>query len=337
MTSVDSEGHRQPNVPQEGGPPPGPPSLKRQGTNWNLIGEWFTAFIAFFAIAAVVLIFIFLFREASPILFDAVIRAEVTLGSMFQWQGISDMINYWQPVSDEPRYGIWPLIAATLKISLLAVALALPVGLMAAIYSAEFAPRALREIIKPVVELLAGIPSVVLGFFALMILANWLQALFGWDYRLNSALAAIALSIMVIPILFSVAEDALLAVPQNLREASAALGATRIQTAFRTVVPAALPGLFGAVVLSVGRVIGETMVVLMVAGNAAIFNFNVFDPARTLSATIASEMAEVVTGSPHYTVLFVLGVVLLIMTSFLNGISDWVMTRFMRKLHGKAR
>jgi phosphate transport system permease protein len=316
-----------------------PPLLKRHKLQWNLVGEWTITAISFLAIAFIVLIFFFVFREASPIFYEAETRDEVTLQTMFVPQEYDEAVgreSRWAPVSLEPKYGIWPLITATLKISFMAVLLALPVGLLGAVYSAEFAPRRVREVLKPAVELLAGIPSVVLGFFALIVMASWLQNLFGWDFRLNAFLAAVALSVAVLPIIFSVSEDALLSVPKSIREASAALGATQVQTAFRTVVPAALPGLFGAVVLAVGRVIGETMVVLMASGNAAVLSLSILDPARTLSATIAAEMAEVVTGSPHYQVLFLLGIVLLLFTSFFNWIGDFVMHRFMRKLHGST-
>lgn len=311
--------------------------LPRQGWKWGRSLEWGLTLTASLTIAAIVLIFVFVFKEALPLLTDPEVHEEVSLETMFVPQVYDPEIgaeSVWQPVSDTPKYGIWPLIVATLKISFLAVFIALPIGLLSAIFSSEFAPRRIREVIKPAVEILAGIPSVVLGFFALMVLATWLQDLFGWDYRLNSLVAAVALSIAVIPIIYSVSEDALIAVPKALREASAALGATPIQTTFRAVIPAALPGLFGAVVLAIGRVVGETMVVLMASGNAAILSWSPFDSARTISASIAAEMAEVVHGSPHYHVLFFLGIVLLIFTTVFNWVGDFVMHRFLCKVRG---
>ncbi len=311
----------------------------QRGFDWSRILEMLIQLLSFVAIGAVVLIFVFIFREASPLIFDEKTHEEVSLKSMFvplEHYEDEGRESVWQPVSDTPKYGIWPLIVATLKISLLSVLMAFPIGFLGAVYSAEFAPPKVREALKPAVEMLAGIPSVVIGFFALVVLASWLQNVFGWDYRLNSFVAAVAMTIAVIPIIFTVSEDALMSVPESIREASAALGATRLQTAFRTVVPAALPGIFGAVVLGVGRVIGETMVVLMAAGNAAILSWTPLDPARTLSASIAAEMAEVVVGSPHYNVLFLLGIVLLLFTSFFNWTGDWAMNLFLKRVHGRS-
>src|SRR5262249_2986298 len=154
------------------------------------------------------------------------------------------------------------------KVTLVAMLLAVPLALAAALYTAEFAPRSVREWIKPIIELLAGIPSVVLGFFALMILASWLQSLFGFAFRLNAITAGIGLALTIIPVIYTVTEDALNAVPHHYREASLALGASRAQTALRVVLPAASPGIGAAMILGFGRAIGETMIVLMVSGNA---------------------------------------------------------------------
>lgn len=312
-------------------------NLRKPRFQWSVFAEYGIVAVSSVAILAVILIFVFVFREASPLLFDAKAQEEVSLNTMFVPQVFDEEegpASVWQPVSDTPKYGVWPLVTATLKVSLLSVLIAFPIGFLGAIFSAEFAPRRVREFIKPAVEMLAGIPSVVIGFFALLVLATWLQELTDWDYRLNAMVASLAMSIAVIPIIYTVCEDALMAVPKSIREASLALGATKLQTAFRTVVPAALPGIFGAVVLGVGRVIGETMVVLMAAGNAAVNSLSPLDPVRTLSASIAAEMAEVVSGSPHYNVLFVLGILLLLFTSAFNWLGDFIMTRFLRKVHG---
>lgn len=312
-------------------------SLKKPRFQWTVVAEYGITAVSSIAIFAVVLIFVFIFREASPLLFEPKVHAEVSVETMFVPQVFEEgepAQSVWQPVSDVPKYGIWPLVTATLKVSLLSVLIAFPIGFLGAIFSAEFAPRRLRETIKPAVEMLAGIPSVVIGFFALLVLASWLQDIFDWDYRLNALVAAMAMAIAVIPIIYTVCEDALMAVPKSIREASLALGATKLQTALRTVVPAALPGIFGAIVLGVGRVIGETMVVLMAAGNAALNSWSALDPVRTLSASIAAEMAEVVVGSPHYNVLFFLGIMLLLFTSAFNWLGDWIMSRFLRRVHG---
>jgi phosphate transport system permease protein len=168
------------------------------------------------------------------------------------------------PVSTEPKYSLMPLLMGTLKVTIIAMIFSVPISLAAAIYTAEFASKWMRETIKPVVELLAGFPSVVLGFFALIVLASWIQDIFGFDFRLNALVAGLALSLAVVPIIFTVCEDALSAVPRKLREASWALGATRAETTLRVVLPAALPGIFAGIVLGFGRAIGETMIVLMV-------------------------------------------------------------------------
>ena len=210
-----------------------------------------------------------------------------------------------------PKYSLMPLFLGTLKVTIIAMLFAVPLALAAAIYTAEFAPGWVREVIKPAVEMLAGFPSVVLGFFALIVLATWLQDAFDFDYRLNAVNSGIALALAVIPIVYTVCEDALGAVPRKLREASMALGATRAETTLRIVLPAALPGIFAGIVLGFGRAMGETMIVLMASGNAAITSWSFTESVRTVSASIAAELAEVVFGSPHYRVLFFLGLLLL--------------------------
>ena len=213
---------------------------------------------------------------------------------------------------------------------------AIPLGVGAAIYSAEFASRRYREIAKPAIELLSGIPSVVLGFFALVVMATALQNLFGYTYRLNAFNAGVALGLAVIPIVFTVAEDAMTAVPNRLREAALALGANRWQVSMTVVLPAALPGIAAGAVLGFGRAIGETMIVLMASGNAALVSASAFDSVRTISATIAAEMGEVVFGSIHYNVLFFLGTLLFVFTFSINLGGDIVLARLKRKMQGKG-
>jgi phosphate transport system permease protein len=229
-----------------------------------------------------------------------------------------------------------PLFVGTLKVTLVALLFAVPFGIAAAIYTSEFAPRRLRETLKPGIELLAGMPSVVLGFFGLMVLATWLQDSFGFTYRLNAAVAGIAMALAVVPVIYTVSEDALTAVPRSYREASYALGATPWETAFKVVLPAAAPGVLAAVVLGFGRSIGETMIVLMASGNAAITSWSLGESVRTLSATIAAEMGEVVFGDPHYTVLFFIGVELFVFTFVLNGIASHAVRRLVRRMTGGA-
>ena len=289
---------------------------------------------AFLVIAALVLIFVFVAKEAIPLLTSAEVHKEVTPWTMLRPQESGEQV--WQPVGEKPKYSVPPLVVGTLKVTIVALLIAIPLAILAAIFASEFAPQQLRELVKPVVELLAGIPSVVIGFFALMVLASWLQDAFGFTFRLNAITAGIGLSLAVIPIVFTVAEDALSAVPQAFRDGSMALGANRWQTAWRVVLPAAMPGVFAACVLGFGRAIGETMIVLMASGNAAMMSFNPAESFRSFSATIAAELGEVVYGSAHYHVLFFIGAFLFVITFFLNLAGHWYVGRLRARLEGKT-
>jgi phosphate transport system permease protein len=287
---------------------------------------------AFIVMAALALIFVFVGKEALPLLTSSHVHEEVTVPSMVLPQeggGFS-----WQPVSTKPKYSLLPLLVGTLKVTVVALLLALPVSILAAIFTSEFAPQVVREVIKPAVELLAGIPSVVVGFFALMVLATWLQDGFGMMIRLNAVTAGIGLALAVIPIVYTVAEDALSAVPQSFRDGSTALGANRWQTAWRVVLPAAFPGVFAACVLGAGRAIGETMIVLMASGNAATMSLDPTESFRSFSATIAAELGEAPHGSPHYHVLFFIGAFLFVVTFLLNLAGQAYVARLRRKLKG---
>jgi phosphate transport system permease protein len=242
----------------------------------------------------------------------------------------------WQPVSDEPRYGLLPLFVGTLKVTIISILFAAPVAIFAALYTAMFAPRRLKELIKPVIELLAGFPSVVIGFFALMVLASFFQNIFGYSSRLNAFVGAIAMGLAAIPIIYTLTEDALTAVPRTYIEASLGLGASIRQTAFVVVLPAATPGIFAAVLLGIGRVFGETMIALMATGNAALITANPFDSVRTFSATIGAEMAEVVFGDTHYSVLFFIGSLLFIFTFLLNAVAEFYFkNKIVRRIQGR--
>jgi phosphate transport system permease protein len=242
----------------------------------------------------------------------------------------------WQPVSDNPRYGILPLFFGTLKVTIIAIIFAAPIAILAAIYTALLAPAKIREYIKPAVELLAGFPSVVIGFFALMVLASFFQNLFGYSGRLNSFVGGFAMALAAIPIIYTLTDDALSAVPKTYTEASLGLGASLRQTAFQVVLPAATPGIFAAVLLGIGRIFGETMIALMATGNAALISLNPFDSVRTLSATIGAEMAEVVFGDTHYNVLFLIGSLLFIFTFLLNALAEFYFrNRIIRRFQGK--
>jgi phosphate transport system permease protein len=242
----------------------------------------------------------------------------------------------WVPVSDKPRYGIFALIIGTFKVTIISILFAAPLAILAALYTASFAGKRMKEIIKPTIELLAGFPSVVIGFFALMVLASFLQNVFQYDTRLNSFVGGIAMGIAAIPIIFTITEDALTAVPKTFNEASLALGASKWQTAFFVILPAATPGIFAAVLLGIGRVFGETMIALMATGNAAQMGLNPFESVRTLAATIGAEMAEVVFGDTHYNVLFLIGSLLFIFTFILNAIAEfYVKGKLMKRIQGK--
>jgi phosphate transport system permease protein len=309
--------------------------------------------VAFLSIAVVVLIFIFVFREAFPIFKmdtkEAVSKellvqesyggAETGSTSVKTTDNQVDNSNVihaagdkpsssllsktWMPVSDNPRYGLWPLFLGTLKVTLISLLFAAPISILAAIYTSMFAKPRIREIIKPVIELLAGFPSVVIGFFALMVMATVFQNIFGYASRLNAFVGGIAMGLAAIPIIYTLTEDALTAVPKTFIEASLGLGASLRQTAFYVVLPAAVPGIFAAVVLGIGRIFGETMIALMATGNAAMISMNPFDSVRTLSATIGAEMAEVVFGDTHYNVLFLIGSLLFIFTFALNALAEF--------------
>jgi len=242
----------------------------------------------------------------------------------------------WQPVGEIPKFGVKPLLIGTFKTTSIAILIGAPLGILAALYVAFFARRRVREIVKPAIELLAGFPSVVIGFFCLVTVASYIQDVTGAPYRLNAIVGGIGLALAVIPIVFSIAEDALSAVPKTLREASLALGSTEWQTAYRVMLPAAAPGVFAAVLLGIGRAFGETMIAIMATGNAPLSSFSPLEPARTVAATIGSEMGEVVWGSEHYGVLFFMGVMLFVFSFGLNAITElYVKKRLIKKFQGQ--
>jgi phosphate transport system permease protein len=290
-------------------------------------------------VVALLLIVVFIGREALPLFFDDEQSKIASLAKMFLPQVVragKPAALVWQPVSNVPKLSMIPLFVGTMKVTVIAMVMAGPVGVAAALFSSEFAPRRAKEFIKPVIELLAGIPSVVIGFFALMTMATFFQDTFGLTYRLNALVAGVAMAIAIVPVIFTVSEDALATVPRSYREASLALGATRWETAWRVVLPAAAPGVLAACVLGFGRAIGETMIVLMASGNAAVVSPSITDSTRTLSATIAAEMGEVVVGSAHYSVLFFIGVQLFAVTLALNLSAGTFVRYALRKLGGKA-
>ena len=254
----------------------------------------------------------------------------------WQWSGYARPEYIWQPVSNVKKFNIIPLFVGSLKTTVVALLFAVPLALAAAIYVSQLAGRRTREVVKPCIELLAGVPSVVLGFFGLIVMASALQSISGSPSRLNAFVAGTALALAVIPVIFSIAEDALTSVPRSFTQAALAVGSSRWQAAWHIVLPAALPGVFAAVVLGFGRAVGETMVVLMASGNASIMSWNLFDSTRSITATIAAELAETVFGGPHYRVLFVIGSLLFIVTFLSNLAGDLVMHRLKSRLEGRA-
>ena len=271
-----------------------------------------------FALVSIIvlgLIVFSLFREGLPI-FSKVSVSKFLLGME------------WYPTSDPPLFGIFPLIVGSLIVTFFATLVAVPLGVLTAIYISEIAPPSIKEILKSVIELLAGLPSVVLGFFWMVVIAPWLQKTFDLPTGLNIINASMILAIMAIPTISSISEDALYAVPREFKEASYALGATKFETIIKIIVPAAMSGISTAVMLGMARAIGETMVVLMVAGGAAAIPESIFDSVRPMPASIAAEMGEAPFRSAHYQALFAIGIVLFFMTLLFNLIADYVSHKF---------
>lgn len=257
------------------------------------------------AIVFVITIFIFLLKEGSPTL------VEVPIPTLFSQR--------WYPIED--YFGLLPLIGGSILVTIGAGLVAIPLGLATAIYISEVAPRWAREILKPLVEVLAGLPSVMLGFLGILVLAPAVRTTLNVPTGLTAFTGALLLGGMAVPTIVSVAEDALDAVPRAYRQAALAMGATRWQTIWRVTLPAARSGVLTAVMLGIGRAIGETMTVMMVTGNAPVLPASLgalFQPARTMTATIAAEMGEVANGSVHYHVLFFIGIALFLISLAVN-------------------
>jgi len=273
--------------------------------------------IALFSITALSLIVIFLFIEGIPIL-DHISIKDFILGV------------YWYPTDDPADFGILSLILGSIYVTVLSGIIAIPLGVMSAVYLAEIAPSKVAEIVKPIIELMASMPSVVIGFFGMVVVAPFIQQLFDIPVGLNMFNASLMLAFMSIPTICSLSEDAIFSVPAGLKEASFALGATHFETITKVIIPASLSGICTAVILGLSRAIGETMVVLMAAGGAAMIPGSVFDPVRPLPASIAAEMAEAPFGSEHYHALFAIGIVLFVFTFIFNLIADYISYKFRR-------
>ncbi len=262
----------------------------------------------------VVLIFVFLLKEG--LAFFKEVRLSDFLGG-----------RYWYPISEPPRFGILPLILGSFLVTAGATVFAVATSICAAFYIAEIAPARIRDFLKTGIEVLASIPSVVLGFVGMVTLVPWVKSVFHVPTGLTALSGAIMLGFMAMPTIISISEDALAAVPRHFREGSIALGATRWQTMYRVTIHAAKPGILAASMLGIGRVIGETMAVMMITGNAAVIPRTFLQPVRTLTATIAAEMGEVVHGSAHYHSLFSIGIILFLITFIINVTADFFLHR----------
>jgi len=278
--------------------------------------------LGFSTIGFVLLIFLFLLREGLPLLFD------VPVGDLFRTR--------WYPTFD--LFGTLPLILGSALVTVMAMAIALPLSVATAVFVREVAPGWARDVLKPMIEMLAGIPSVVLGFLGMTVVAPLVRQAMGVPTGLTAFTGALLLAYMSLPTIISVADDALDAVPKSYRDAALAMGATQWQTIWRVAVPAARSGMVTAVMLGMGRAIGETMAVMMVTGNAARMPLDLaslFRPVRTMTATIATEMGEVAQGSTHYRALFVIGIILFLLTFAINLVA--ASTMFKKRRRGGLR
>jgi phosphate transport system permease protein len=240
--------------------------------------------------------------------------------------------KYWYPTYQEPEFGILPLILGSLWVTVGAVCVCVPLGVGSALFINELAGRKLKAFLKPLIELLAGIPSIVYGFFGMVVVAPFVQKLFNLPVGLTAFTGALILGIMATPMVCSIAEDALSFVPRSFREASYAVGANRWQTLTRVIIPASASGISTGIILGMSRAVGETMTVLMVCGGAAVIPKSFFQPVRPMTATIAAEMGETVVGSTHYHALFAIGLVLFFITLFFNIIAELISRRYRIKL-----
>jgi phosphate transport system permease protein len=233
----------------------------------------------------------------------------------------------WAPTAEPEKFGLLPLMAGSALVSFGAIVIAVPLGIGTALYLGELAPRIVRETVKPIIEILASIPSVVIGFIGMTLLSGIIKDTFQLNTGLTALTGSIMLAFMSLPTIISISEDAINAVPSSYRFASTALGATKWQTAYRTVLPAASSGIVAATMLGLGRVIGETMTVLMVTGNSPRLVFSLLQPVRTITGTIAAEMGETVQGGIHYSSLFAIGLMLFLITFFINYLADKFVNR----------
>jgi len=271
----------------------------------------------FVVVIFVFLIFLFLLRDSL---------------SLFRHYPLAQFLfgRQWLPISDPPQFGVIPLLLGSVYVTLWAIFICVPLGVGSAMFIAEVAPKAIKNVLKSFVEILAAIPSVVLGFLGIIWLGPVLRDTFHLSTGMCGLTGSLLLAFMALPTIISISEDALTGVPRTYREAAYGLGATRWQTLWRVILPSASSGIVAAVMLGIGRVVGETMVVLMVTGNAPVVPTSILQPLRTLTATIAGEMGETVGGSEHYYALFAVGLVLFVITFAVNFVADLFLRRARR-------
>ncbi len=265
-------------------------------------------------IAFVFLIFLFLLKDSLSL-----------FGIYPPWEFLFG--RRWLPISEPPKFGVIPLLLGSVYVTAGAIVICVPVGVASAMFIAEVAPTFLKHILKSLIEILASIPSVVLGFIGIVWLGPFLKNTFGLKTGMCGLTGSLLLAFMALPTIISISEDALIGVPKSFKEAAFGLGATRWQALWRIVLPSASSGIIAGVMLGIGRVIGETMVVMMVTGNAPIIPVSILQPLRTLTATIAGEMGETVSGSEHYFALFAVGLVLFIITFVINFFAELFLRR----------
>ncbi len=305
---------------------------EKQTHNSEWLIEKILAAAGFFSIFVIALIFIFLFKEAVLFFKTASPLSLIGTWQFDSWEEKNIFKVMWQAVSEVPKYSLVPLLLGSFLVALPGTLIASFFGIGSAIYLSEIASPKMREMLKPTLELLAGIPSVVMGFFMLAVAASFIQSVFHTKFRLNAFVGAIGVALVTFPIIVTLVEDALRAVPKELRDASYALGATRWQTVFGTVLPAAISGISAAVLLGFGRTLGETMIVVMATGNAALVTGSIFSSVRTMTANIAAELGSVARGSEHYYALFVVGSVLFTITFLINLISEIILNKMRNRL-----
>lgn len=277
-------------------------------------GKVLATIFATTSIVVTFFIFVFIFYQGVP---------------AFEEIGILDFLlgTEWRPTGSPPSFGILPLFYGSLLVTGLALLVSVPIGIFGAIYIHEVAHSKVRKLLKPISEILAGVPSVIYGFFGLVVLVPWVKETFGLPVGETAFTAGIILGIMVLPIIISVSEDAMSSVPEKYRSASLALGATRWQTMTKVVIPSAASGISSSIILAFGRAIGETIAVMMIVGGSPIMPLTIFKPVRPMPATIAAEMGEIAYGSTHFHALFAIGIILLTTTFVTNYVAKKIMTR----------